>query len=194
MSRRARRCWRISRAIHRPRNSSPPNSRVTSWPTIRRRPWWRGSPTSSREPTATSRRWRRRWWIPMRPGRRRSTKMRSPYEFLVATGRLLAQIPKIPAAISAASTCWASRYGRRRGRTVSPIATRHGRRRRASSCGSIFRRRSPHGSPTASIRATCSNSLPRMRRHQETRRTIERAELRQQALALLLMSPEFQRR
>jgi uncharacterized protein (DUF1800 family) len=29
---------------------------------------------------------------------------------------------------------------------------------------------------------------------QETRRTIERAESRQQALALLLMSPEFQRR
>jgi uncharacterized protein (DUF1800 family) len=28
----------------------------------------------------------------------------------------------------------------------------------------------------------------------ETRRTIERAETRQQALALLLMSPEFQRR
>jgi uncharacterized protein (DUF1800 family) len=28
----------------------------------------------------------------------------------------------------------------------------------------------------------------------ETRRTIERAESRQQALALLLMSPEFQRR
>jgi uncharacterized protein (DUF1800 family) len=29
---------------------------------------------------------------------------------------------------------------------------------------------------------------------QETRRTVERAESRQQALALLLMSPEFQRR
>jgi len=29
---------------------------------------------------------------------------------------------------------------------------------------------------------------------EETRRTIERAESRQQALALLLMSPEFQRR
>jgi uncharacterized protein (DUF1800 family) len=29
---------------------------------------------------------------------------------------------------------------------------------------------------------------------QETRRTIERAESRQQAMALLLMSPEFQRR
>jgi len=28
----------------------------------------------------------------------------------------------------------------------------------------------------------------------ETRRTVERAESRQQALALLLMSPEFQRR
>src|SRR5256885_1095483 len=41
-----------SRAIRRPRNSSPENSRGTSWPTIRRRPWWRGSPMSLREPTA----------------------------------------------------------------------------------------------------------------------------------------------
>ena len=100
----------------------------------------------------------------------------------------------IPAAISAPSIRWASRYGRPPGRTVFPIATRPGRRRKASNCGSIYPRRSPRGSPTASIRATCSNSLPRMRRHQRRGKTIERAESRQQALALLLMSPEFQRR
>ena len=70
-SRRARRRWRISRAIPRPRNSSRPNSRVTSSPTIRRRRWWRGCRTCSSSPTAISRRWRRRWWIPTKPGRRR---------------------------------------------------------------------------------------------------------------------------
>ena len=68
---RARRRWRISRAIPPPRNSSPPNSSVTSWPTIRRRLWWRGCRRRSASPTATSGRWRRRWWIPTRPGRRR---------------------------------------------------------------------------------------------------------------------------
>ena len=46
--RRARRCWRISRAIPRRRNSSPPNSSGISSPTIRRRRWWRGCRTSSR--------------------------------------------------------------------------------------------------------------------------------------------------
>ena len=55
----------------RPRNSSPPNSRAISSPTIRRRRWWRGCRMCSAKPTATSRRWRPRWWIPTRPGRRR---------------------------------------------------------------------------------------------------------------------------
>ena len=94
--RRARRRWRISRAIPRPRNSSPPNSRVISWPTIRRRLWWRGCRRCSASPTAISRRWRsalldsdEAWQAPL-------TKMRSPYEFLVATGRLLARIPEDP--------------------------------------------------------------------------------------------------
>ena len=58
------------------------------------------------------------------------TKMRSPYEFLVATGRLLSRIPEIPASISAASICWASRSGPRRVRTGFPIPTRPGRRPR----------------------------------------------------------------
>ena len=53
-SRRAKRRWRISRAIPPPRNSSPPNSRVISWPTIRRRHWWRGCRRCSANPTAIS--------------------------------------------------------------------------------------------------------------------------------------------
>ena len=61
----------ISRAIRRRRNRLAANSRVTSWPTIRRWRWRRGSPMSLREPTATSRRWRWRWWISRTPGRRR---------------------------------------------------------------------------------------------------------------------------
>ena len=38
-----------------------------------------------------------RWWIPTKPGQAPLTKMRSPYEFLVASGRLLARIPEDPA-------------------------------------------------------------------------------------------------
>ena len=59
------------------------------------------------------------------------TKLRSPYEFLMATGRLLARSPRIPAAISAASICWASRCGPRRDRTDSPTATPPGLRPKA---------------------------------------------------------------
>ena len=58
------------------------------------------------------------------------TKIRSPYEYLVAAGRLLAQIPDDPVVISAGSICWASLYGRLRGRTGFPTPMRPGPRRR----------------------------------------------------------------
>ena len=107
-----------------------------------------------------------RWWIPTTPGRRRFQKCARLTNSWWRRAGCWRRSRTIPAAISAPSTRWASRYGRPPGRTVFPIATRPGRRRKASSCGSIYQRRSPRGSPTASIRATCSNSLPRMRHHQ----------------------------
>ena len=116
----------VDREIHR-----RPNSRVTSWPTIRRRRWWRGSPMSSREPTATSRRWRWRWWIPTMPGRRRSQKCARLTNSWSRRAGCWRRSRTIPAVISAPSTRWASRYGRPPGRTVFPIATRPGRRRKA---------------------------------------------------------------
>ena len=95
-SRRARRRSPISRAIPRPRNSSPPNSRAISSPTIRRRRWWRGCATCSRKSDGDLKAMAtalvdsdEAWKAPL-------TKMRSPYEFLVATGRLLARIPEDP--------------------------------------------------------------------------------------------------
>jgi len=48
----------------------------------------------------------------MRPGSA-TDKTAQPYEFLVATGRLLARIPKIPPAISVVLNVLASRCGRR---------------------------------------------------------------------------------
>ena len=59
------------------------------------------------------------------------TKVRSPYEFLVAGGRLLARVPDDPGPISAHSTRSASPCGRRRDRTAFLIPMRPGPRRRA---------------------------------------------------------------
>ena len=103
-------------------------------------------------------------------------KMRSPYEFLVAVGPAAGADPERSRSLSRRhSTRSASRYGRPPGRTAFPTATRPGRRQKASSCGSIYRRRSPRDWPMASIRATCSNSSPRMlRRSRRARRSSAR--------------------
>ena len=76
--RRAKRRSRTSRAIPRPRNSSRPNSPVTSWPTTRRRRWWRGCSRHSANRTAISAYWQRRWWIPTRRGGRRKPRSAAP--------------------------------------------------------------------------------------------------------------------
>ena len=60
-SSRAAPCWPRSRAIRRPRSTSPASSRAISSPTTRRRRWSSGSPSASSTPKAISRKWRRRW-------------------------------------------------------------------------------------------------------------------------------------
>jgi uncharacterized protein (DUF1800 family) len=110
------------------------------------------------------------------------TKIRSPYEYLVATGRLLGQVPDEP-----------SRYLGGLNVLGQPLWTPSG----------------PNGFPDTNaawaapegmklrldIAAQVASRLGDAdASSQETRHTIERAESRQQALALLLMSPEFQRR
>ena len=183
-----------SRAIRRPRNSSPPNSRATSWPTIRRRRWWRGSPMCLREPTATSRRWRWRcvdsdeaWKAPL-------TKMRSPYEFLVASGRLLAQIPDDPGRYLGALNMLGQPLWSPAGPNGFPDsnaawAAPEGIKLRLDISAQIASRLADGIDPRDLLELVAADAASA-----ETRRTIERAESRQQALALLLMSPEFQRR
>jgi uncharacterized protein (DUF1800 family) len=122
------------------------------------------------------------------------TKMRSPYEFLVATGRLLAHVPEDPGpylnglnvlgeplwspagpnGFPDTSAAWAAPEGMK---LRLDIAAQLGSR-----LGNTVDARDLLGC------AFGETASP------ETRRTIERAESRQQALALLLMSPEFQRR
>ena len=123
------------------------------------------------------------------------TKMRSPYEFLVATGRLLAQIPEDPGRYLGGlnllgQPLWspAGPNGFRRHQCGMGRARGHEAAARYLRAGGLAAGRQRRSARAARTRRR------RMRPREETRRTIERAELRQQALALLLMSPEFQRR
>jgi uncharacterized protein (DUF1800 family) len=129
------------------------------------------------------------WQTPM-------TKMRSPYEFLVAIGRLLGQgrvpedpnrflgglnllgqplwSPAGPNGFPDSNAAWAAPEGMKLRLDISAqVASRSAESTDARDLLELV------AADAASI---------------ETRRTIERAESRQQALALLLMSPEFQRR
>lgn len=127
------------------------------------------------------------WAAPM-------TKLRSPYEFLVASGRLLARIPEDP-----------GRYLGGLNVLGQPLWSPAGPNGFADSNAAWA---APEGIKlrldiSAQVASRVGNSIDARdllelvaadAASPETRRTIERAESRQQALALLLMSPEFQRR
>jgi uncharacterized protein (DUF1800 family) len=122
------------------------------------------------------------------------TKMRNPYDFLVATGRLLAHVPEDPGpylnglnvlgqplwtpagpnGFPDTSAAWAAPEGMKLRLDISAqLAGRVGNTVDARDLLEL---------------AFADAASP------ETRRTVTRAESRPQALALLLMSPEFQRR
>ncbi len=122
------------------------------------------------------------------------TKMRSPYEFLVAMGRVLARVPEDaapylnwlnvlgqplwspagPNGFPDSNAAWAAPEGLKLRLDIAAQA--------ASRIGESVDARDL----IEMVAADAASS--------ETRGAIERAESRQQALALLLMSPEFQRR
>ncbi len=195
--RRARRCSPISRAIPRPRNSSPPNSSGISSPTIRRRRWSRScrhvfakTDGDLKAMTLALVDSDEAWKAPL-------TKVRCAVRIPDRDRpRCWRASPRIPAAISAASQhARPAAVVAGRPRTVSPTrnaawaapegheaAARHLRadrlapRRQRRSARPARRRRRPM--PPRPRRAAPSSA----------------PESRQQALALLLMSPEFQRR
>src|ERR1700694_664076 len=193
-SRRAKRAWRIAPAIPPPRNSSRPSSRVISWPTIRRSPWWRGCRTCSANPTATSGALatalldsNEAWQAPL-------TKLRSPYEFLVAAGRLLARIPDDPGLYLGSlnllgQPLWSPAGPNGFPDTNAAWAAPEGMKLRLDISAQIASRLANNIDPRDLLELAAADAAS-----PETRHTIERAESRQQALALLLMSPEFQRR
>jgi uncharacterized protein (DUF1800 family) len=121
-------------------------------------------------------------------------KMRSPYEFLVASGRLLAQIPTDPGRYLGALNAlgqplWSPAGPNGYPDTNAAWAAPEGIKLRLDISAQIAARLADGVDPRDLLELVAADAAS-----VETRQTIARAESRQQALALLLMSPEFQRR
>ncbi|MBR1334286.1 DUF1800 domain-containing protein [Bradyrhizobium ottawaense] len=122
------------------------------------------------------------------------TKMRSPYDFLVASGRLLARVPEDPGAYLnnlnlLGQPLWSPAGPNGFPDTSAAWAAPEGMKLRLDIAAQMGARLGPNIDPLDLLEFAAADAASI-----ETRRTIERAESRQQALALLLMSPEMQRR
>src|SRR3954468_6400152 len=122
------------------------------------------------------------------------TKMRSPYDFLVASGRLLARVPEDPGAYLnnlnlLGQPLWSPAGPNGFADTSAAWAAPEGIKLRLDIAAQMGARLGPNIDPLDLLEFAAADAASI-----ETRRTIERAESRQQALALLLMSPEMQRR
>jgi uncharacterized protein (DUF1800 family) len=122
------------------------------------------------------------------------TKMRSPYEFLVASGRLLARNPEDPGPYLnrlnvLGQPLWSPAGPNGFPDTNAAWAAPEGMKLRLDISAQIASNLADRIDPRDLLELIAADAAS-----EETRRTVERAESRQQALALLLMSPEFQRR
>jgi uncharacterized protein (DUF1800 family) len=122
------------------------------------------------------------------------TKMRSPYEFLVASGRILTRVPEEPGRFLGALNVLGQPLWSPAGPNGFPDsnaawAAPEGMKLRLDISAQIASRLADTIDPRDLLELAAADAAS-----EETRRTVERAESRQQALALLLMSPEFQRR
>jgi uncharacterized protein (DUF1800 family) len=122
------------------------------------------------------------------------TKMRSPYEFLVAGGRLQARVPEDPGFYLNSlnllgQPLWSPAGPNGFPDTNAAWAAPEGMKLRLDIAAQMGARLGNNIDPLDLLEFAAADAAST-----ETRRTIERAESRQQALALLLMSPEMQRR
>lgn len=122
------------------------------------------------------------------------TKMRSPYDFLVASGRLLARVPEDPGGYLGNLNLLGQPLWTPAGPNGFPDmsaawAAPEGMKLRLDIASQMGARLGPNIDPLDLLEFAAADAASI-----ETRRTIERAESRQQAVALLLMSPELQRR
>jgi uncharacterized protein (DUF1800 family) len=122
------------------------------------------------------------------------TKMRSPYEFLIASGRLLMRNPEEPGRYLSGlnvlgQPLWSPAGPNGFPDTSAAWAAPEGMKLRLEIAAQIASTLADRVDPRDLLELAAADAAS-----PETRQTIERAESRQQALALLLMSPEFQRR
>jgi uncharacterized protein (DUF1800 family) len=122
------------------------------------------------------------------------TKIRSPYEFLVATGRLLARVPEdsglyLGGLNQLGQPLWSPAGPNGFADTNAAWAAPEGMKLRLDISAQVASRLGNNIDPRDLLEFFVADAASA-----ETRSTIEHAESRQQALALLLMSPEFQRR
>src|SRR5712672_743550 len=122
------------------------------------------------------------------------TKIRSPYEFLIASGRLLGRIPEDPGRYLGGlnvlgQPLWSPAVPNGCPDSNAAWAAPEGIKLRLDISAQIASRLAANVDPRDLLQLAAADAAS-----PETRRTIELAESRQQALALLLMSPEFQRR
>lgn len=127
------------------------------------------------------------WRAPM-------TKIRTPYEFLIATGRIMGRLPEDPGRYIGGlnvlgQPLWTPAGPNGFADTNAAWAAPEGLKLRLDIASQVASRFPDTIDPRALLDVAMGDAASA-----ETRQTIDRAESRQQALALLLMSPEFQRR
>jgi uncharacterized protein (DUF1800 family) len=122
------------------------------------------------------------------------TKIRSPYEAVIATGRMLARVPEQPLRYLGnlnvlGQPLWSPAGPNGFADSNDIWASPEGIKLRLDLAAQIAARVGDAFDPRELIEVIAGAAASK-----ETQQTIERAESRQQAMALLLMSPEFQRR
>ncbi len=121
-------------------------------------------------------------------------KMRSPYEFFIASSRLLGRVPEDPNAIlggmnTLGEPLWTPAGPNGFPDTVAAWAAPEGMKLRLDLSSQLASRLGDRFDAVELLDTIAGEAAA-----PETRQTLARAETRQQAMALLLMSPEFQRR
>ncbi len=122
------------------------------------------------------------------------SKMRSPYEYLIATARIQARVPEDPGGVLGGlnvlgQPLWSPAGPNGFPDTNAAWAAPEGMKLRLDIASQVAFRINNNIDPRQLLELAAADAAS-----EETRRTIERAESRQQAMAILLMSPEFQRR
>ncbi len=121
-------------------------------------------------------------------------KMRSPYEYLIATARIQARVPEDPGGVLnglnvLGQPLWSPAGPNGFPDSNAAWAAPEGMKLRLDIASQVASRMNNNIDPRELLELAAADAAS-----EETRRTIERAESRQQAMAILLMSPEFQRR